>query len=117
MKHTIKRERPVRRSDTTRISDLRGKEVGTYAMPSGDSSAAAVFCLLVYAEMGWPLIYLLMPLVMLGRVYYQCHWIGDTIAGLFVGSLFGILGSSNFHSIVRYLQQTTGVAGFIPEQV
>ena len=25
MKYTIKRERPVRRSDTTRISDLRGK--------------------------------------------------------------------------------------------
>ena len=70
MKWTIKRERPIRREDTTRISDLRGKEVGTFAMPSGDSSAAAVFCLLVATEMGWPLIYILMPFVMLGRVYY-----------------------------------------------
>ena len=70
MKYAIKRERPKRRSDTTRISDLRGKETGTFAMPSGDSSAAAVFCALVSIEMGMPLIYILMPLVMLGRVYY-----------------------------------------------
>ena len=96
MKHSIKRERPVRRSDTTRLSDLRGKEIGTYAMPSGDTSAAAVFCLLVAVEMGWPLIYVLMPLVMLGRVYYQCHWLGDTIVGLLVGTFWGMVGASNF---------------------
>ena len=86
-------------------------------MPSGDASCAAAFCAVIAYEYRVPQIYAIMPLVMLGRVYYQCHWIGDTVAGLFVGSLFGILGSSNFHSIVRYLQQTTGVTGFIPEQV
>jgi len=70
MKYTIKRERPKRRLDTKRLSDLRGKENGTYAMPSGDVSAAAVFCCLVAFEMGMPAIYILMPLVMMGRVYY-----------------------------------------------
>lgn len=70
MKYAIKRERPKRRSDTTRISDLRGKEIGTYAMPSGDSAAGAVFCALVAIEVGIPYIYILMPFVMLGRVYY-----------------------------------------------
>ena len=102
MKYGIKRERPKRRSDTTRISDLRGKETGTYAMPSGDSSAAAVFCALVAIEMGMPQIYVLMPLVMLGRVYYQCHWIGDTVIGFFVGSFWGLVTASNFHSFVPF---------------
>ena len=54
MKRTIKRERPKRRSDTTRISDLRSKENGTFAMPSGDSSAGAVFCALVAVGLGMP---------------------------------------------------------------
>lgn len=54
MKHGFKRERPKRRSDTTRLSDLRAKETGTFAMPSGDTSAAAVFCALVAIEMGMP---------------------------------------------------------------
>jgi len=112
MKYTIKRERPVRRSDTTRISDLRGKEVGTYAMPSGDSSAAAVFCLLVAVEIGWPMIYVLMPLVMLGRVYYQCHWLGDTIVGLFVGSFWGLVGASNFAFLVPFFRALVGSESF-----
>ena len=42
IKYAIKREQPKRRSDTTRISDFRGKETGAFAMPNGDSSAAAV---------------------------------------------------------------------------
>lgn len=46
-KYAIRRERPKRRLDTTRLNDLRGKETGTFAMPSGDSAAAAVFCYLV----------------------------------------------------------------------
>ena len=112
MKYTIKRERPVRRSDTTRLSDLRGKETGTYAMPSGDSSAAAVFCLLVYTEMGWPLIYILMPLVMLGRVYYQCHWIGDTVVGLFVGTFWGVIGAMNFPILVPFFRALVGSQSF-----
>ena len=70
MKYSLKRERPKRRAETTRFRDLRVLENGTFSMPSGDSSAAAVFCCLVAFELGMPLIYILMPLVMLGRVYY-----------------------------------------------
>ena len=62
MKYTIKRERPRRRPDTTRLSDLRGKETGTYAMPSGDSAAAAVFCYLVAFEMGLPQVPVIGPM-------------------------------------------------------
>lgn len=102
MKYTIKRERPKRRADSTRISDLRSKETGTFAMPSGDTSAAAVFCALVTIEMGMPYIYILMPFVMLGRVYYQCHWIGDTIVGLLVGSFWGLVGATNFYAFVPF---------------
>ena len=104
MKLTIKRERPKPRTDTTRLSDLRGKEVGTYSMPSGDSSAAAVFCMLVAAELGIPLIYILMPLVMLGRVYYHCHWLGDTIIGLFVGTFWGLVGMTYFTALVPFFK-------------
>ena len=96
MKYTIKRERPRRRPDTTRLSDLRGKETGTYAMPSGDSAAAAVFCYLVAFEMGLPQVYLLLPLVMMGRVYYQCHWFGDTIVGVIIGTFWAFVVSSDF---------------------
>ena len=108
MKYGIKRERPKRRSDTTRLADLRGKETGTFAMPSGDSSAAAVFCCLVAVELGLPWIYVLMPLVMLGRVYYQCHWLGDTIVGFFVGTFWGLVTTSNFHSFVPFFQEIMG---------
>ena len=114
MKYTIKRERPKRRSDTTRVNDLRGKENGTFAMPSGDSSAAAVWCALVACEMGMPAIYILMPLVMLGRVYYQCHWLGDTIVGFFVGSFWGLVGVTNFSALVPFFKMIAGTDSFVP---
>ena len=100
MKKTIRRERPTRRNDVTRVSQLRDKEDGTFSMPSGDASAAAVWIAIISMEMGWPALYILMPLVMLGRVYYQCHWLGDTIVGLFVGTFFGLVGVSNFDFFV-----------------
>jgi len=113
MKYVIRRKRPKSYSGTTRISDLRGKEKGTFAMPSGDCSAAAVFCAMVTVEIGLPYIYILMPFVMLGRVYYQCHWLGDTIAGCFVGTFWGILGISNFYAFVPYFQAICGIDAFV----
>ena len=114
MKHGIKRERPKKRWAATRLNDLRGKETGTFAMPSGDSSAGAVFCALVAIEMGMPWIYILMPFVMLGRVYYQCHWIGDTIVGFFVGTFWGIFGATYFTTLVPLFEYATGEDGFMP---
>ena len=82
-------------------------------MPSGDSAAAAVFCALVTIECGLPYVYILMPLVMLGRVYYQCHWIADTVIGFLVGTFWGILASMYFYAFVPYFQVFCGNDAFI----
>ena len=46
LKKTIKRQRPPLPESiyTKRINDLRSRETGTYAMPSGDSAVGAIFC-------------------------------------------------------------------------
>lgn len=70
LKYTIRRERPQLLTHTKRLINLRKHENGTFSMPSGDSSAAAVFCFLYAAMLYLPAIYLVLPLVMAGRVYY-----------------------------------------------
>lgn len=112
MKYTIRRERPKPRPEVSRFANLRVKENGTFSMPSGDSSAAAVFCFLVAVQLELPAIYILMPLVMLGRVYYHCHYLGDTFVGLFVGSFWGIVGSSNFLALAPCFRQIVGGDSF-----
>ena len=96
MKYTIKRERPQKKPEAPRLSNLRDHEIGTYSMPSGDTSAAAVFCFVLTNLMQMPWIYLVLPLVAMGRVYYQCHWFGDTIIGSIVGTFWGFIGCSQF---------------------
>ena len=46
LKKLIKRPRPPppKNDDIKRINNLRGRETGTYAMPSGDSAACALCC-------------------------------------------------------------------------
>ena len=70
-------------------SNLRIAEEGTFSMPSGDSAAAALFCYLYFNVVGLHATYVILPLVMLGRVYYHCHWLGDTIMGAIVGTFWG----------------------------
>jgi membrane-associated phospholipid phosphatase len=71
LKYSLKRPRPEQLSHTYRFhSDLRKKEEGTYAMPSGDSAAAAIFCFIYAFIVGVPSVYIILPLVMAGRVYY-----------------------------------------------
>lgn len=91
LKYTIRRARPNPLPNTKRIHDLRGREHGTFSMPSGDAAAASVFCYEYCQMMGLPAIYLILPLVICGRVYYQCHWFGDTFAGVLVGTAWGVL--------------------------
>ena len=114
LKYLIKRERPQRKLAVPRLSNLRDKEVGTYSMPSGDTSAAAVFCLINYLVMQMPAIYLILPLVALGRVYFQCHWFGDTIIGSFVGTFWGLIGYSQFLMLIPFLQLIAGDGTFVP---
>ena len=70
MKYTIRRERPLKNPDAPRLSNLRDSENGTYSMPSADTSAAAVFCFLLANLMNIPAVYVILPLVAMGRVYY-----------------------------------------------
>ena len=112
MKYSLRRERPTLRSDTTRLSDLRAKEVGTYAMPSADSAAAAIFCFLITVELKMPLVYILLPLVMLGRVYYQCHWVGDTLVGFLLGTFISFVVTNQFNAFVPFFRQIVGIDSF-----
>jgi membrane-associated phospholipid phosphatase len=45
----------------------------------------------------------LIPVVALGRVYFRCHWIGDTIGGIIIGGLFAFLGYLSFTRIAEVL--------------
>ena len=83
-------------------------------MPSGDCAAAAVFCLLIAMEFKMPMVYILLPLVMLGRVYYQCHWLTDTLVGVLVGSFFGMIAVSNFNMLVPFFKELAGTTAFVP---
>jgi membrane-associated phospholipid phosphatase len=40
---------------------------------------------------------LFLPLIAFARVYYQCHWIGDTVIGALLGFLMSVIGYSCFH--------------------
>jgi len=55
------------------------------SMPSGDTSAAASFCFIYNYCLHIPFIYIILPFVMLGRVYYHNHYIGDCIVGAIIG--------------------------------
>lgn len=85
LKKIVGRERPTKVASKSRICNMRDREHGK-SMPSGDSAAAAFLLSLYFWFFGvyWPM--LMIPLVMLGRVYVFCHWFGDTI----IGSLMGL---------------------------
>lgn len=53
LKKLIKRQRPPlpELNYAKRMNDLRGREKGTYAMPSGDSAACALCCYILTHQM------------------------------------------------------------------
>jgi len=83
-------------------------------MPSGDAAAAALFCFLFCSMLNMPAVYLLLPLVMLGRVYYHCHWLGDTFIGVAVGTLWGAIAFTQFDALFSPLARfITGPSSFV----
>jgi membrane-associated phospholipid phosphatase len=57
------------------------------AMPSGDTAQSALWAGFIWIHFNYPPIFLfIIPLVAFARVYYMCHWIGDTM----IGALFGL---------------------------
>eukprot|EP00351_Strombidinopsis_sp_SopsisLIS2011_P001893 CAMPEP_0116888760 /NCGR_PEP_ID=MMETSP0463-20121206/23950_1 /TAXON_ID=181622 /ORGANISM="Strombidinopsis sp, Strain SopsisLIS2011" /LENGTH=92 /DNA_ID=CAMNT_0004554183 /DNA_START=674 /DNA_END=952 /DNA_ORIENTATION=- len=91
-------------------------EKGTFAMPSGDSGAGAVFCMVMTLVPGVTYCMLILPFVMLGRVYYHCHWLGDTICGATIGLLWSLILFKQFELFVPFMQLIAGDQFFITEQ-
>jgi membrane-associated phospholipid phosphatase len=84
-KKIANRERPTNLLFLKRLLDMRSREHGK-AMPSGDTFAAAYFCVIYYYIFNaHPFIFVCIPLAALGRVYTHCHWLGDTLVGAILG--------------------------------
>ena len=105
-KAAIARPRPSARALPPRCVDLRSREVNA-AMPSGDTAQAGCLCTLLAlsaAAAGGPGVgagaaaavaaalpppwlagALVVGATAFGRVYFGCHWAGDTIAGAALG--------------------------------
>jgi len=75
---------------------LSKKETGTYAMPSGDTIQAAQIAFALFLFYDTYSVLLLIPLVAYGRVYFRCHWIGDTIVATILGVLYALIGFAYF---------------------
>jgi membrane-associated phospholipid phosphatase len=101
MKYTIKRPRPSKElfENTRRIGNLRKAEANTYSMPSGDATAVSLFCFFYATVLGLPVVYIILPLVLCGRLYYQCHYWGDVTVGCVVGTLWGVFSFLLFQQI------------------
>jgi len=63
----------------------------TNAMPSGDSAQAGLWLTILAIYTHNPYFYIFIPFTQFGRVYFACHWVGDTIIGASIGILMGNL--------------------------
>ena len=74
------RERPLLRDKVKKFKHFRMKEKN-FSIPSGDTVQAVLFG--VFASecygMNWGMSLGLMVLVAISRVYFMCHWVGDTL--------------------------------------
>uniref|UniRef100_A0A7S3CUE2 Phosphatidic acid phosphatase type 2/haloperoxidase domain-containing protein n=1 Tax=Strombidium rassoulzadegani TaxID=1082188 RepID=A0A7S3CUE2_9SPIT len=90
LKKMLDRDRPVSLKGVNRIQNLRQIEKHQ-SMPSGDSQAAGFALVLFYLFYGNPYLLFIVPVIMVARVYNHCHWFGDTIVGVFLGSVIACL--------------------------
>lgn len=89
-KHFFGRIRPDPSLLSRRIFEIRSQFTNP-AFPSGDTAQAAVFGTVVYLLRRWILILIVIPWAAFGRVYYGCHWVGDTVAGALVGAVMSYI--------------------------
>jgi hypothetical protein len=60
-------------------------------MPSGDAIQSALFVTFLYYLNVHPAFLIIFHVgVCLGRVYYMCHWLADTIVASFLGLVVGL---------------------------
>lgn len=98
LKRLFGRERPTRVASKYRLCNMRKLEHHK-SFPSGDATAASFFLAIyvyVWGLNAWCMIFFTI-FVSLGRVYVFCHWIGDTIAGSFLGTALAYFLYSKAH--------------------
>ena len=83
-KHIIGRPRPNVRENVKRNFILRHKEKNC-SMPSGDAMQSANFAVILIYYFNCYYGILLIPFVMISRVYYFCHYVSDTVVGAIAG--------------------------------
>ena len=86
LKKILGRPRPV--LINPREVNLRSKE-NNCSLPSGDTLFSAALTTLLYTRHHMGFAFMLIPLVAFARIYYQCHWIGDTVFGAALGIFYG----------------------------
>ena len=89
-----------------RVASMAQREIGSPAMPSADSTWGAVWCTLNVLLFQSKVSIFILPMVMLGRVYFRCHWIGDTIFGSAVGIISAVIGYIYFPELAQQIQST-----------
>ena len=67
-----------------RLMNLRSKESNN-SFPSGDTLQSAYFSGFMLFVFGNPYMMIWAPMTAFARVYYQCHWIWDTVFGWLIG--------------------------------
>ena len=85
-KHIIGRPRPNVRENIKRNFILRHKEKNC-SMPSGDAMQSANFAVILIYYFNCYYGIILIPFVMISRVYYFCHYVSDTVVGAIAGGL------------------------------
>jgi membrane-associated phospholipid phosphatase len=99
LKRRIKRQRPKMRDDMMLKPMIIRKRENNHSMPSGDSIQAGVF---LYAylhrfdeaidnHLSRFIVCLLMINVLLGRVYFCCHYFSDTVVGFIIGVIVSFM--------------------------
>ena len=105
LKKLIKRKRPIYATEDheeasnfvkKRLANLGKREIGSAAMPSGDSAQGALWVVITMLFFQTYAILLVIPMVCFGRVYFRCHWIGDTLVGSLIGAGFAVIGFFTF---------------------
>ena len=89
-----------------RVVSMAKREIGHPAMPSADSAWGAVWCTLNVLLFQSKVSIFVLPMVMLGRVYFRCHWIGDTIVGSAVGIISAVIGYIYFPELAQQIQSS-----------
>ena len=101
LKKHFARPRPDFKNKPLRIKNLRGKEIDC-SWPSGDTAQGGIFAFFIILNM--PYIVIMIPYghwlmaiwtfhVAFARVFFHCHYIGDTIGGVCIAGSAALLNT------------------------